>query len=359
MQLWTDLLNFIDKLVSPDWGGLIALLPLGIALLVVLYVVWVVLRFATAPPTRRGPGRRPPQAPSGIHMPGPSWAPIFAAVGLLFLFYGLVFHGWFLVIGPALLGLSLLYWLRESMRDYDHVAHEEPLQLAPANGGPPPGIHMPGPSFRPILASISLAALLYGLVFGPWIFVAGVLMLVTSLVEWLVDARHEYVAVAEADITGHLASQPRPGYPRKTLSVFVVLFAAGIVFQSGVLPPKPSAGAAAGGTGTTGAGAGAAPTASAVAADVTLTAQNISFTQTTASAPAGRPFTIDFQNMDPSIPHDVTIHKDTPAGALVFSGDIITGPASKIYDVPALTAGTYAYVCSVHPTTMIGTLTVK
>ena len=29
MQLWTDLLNFIDQLVSPDWGGLIALLPLS------------------------------------------------------------------------------------------------------------------------------------------------------------------------------------------------------------------------------------------------------------------------------------------------------------------------------------------
>jgi len=358
MQLWTDLLNFIDQLVSPDWGGLVALIPVGLAVLIAGYVVWVMLRFATAPPTRRGPKRLPPRAPAGIHMPGGSLAPIFGAIGMLLLFYGIVFHGWFLVIGVVALVLALLYWGREAMRDYDHIDHEEPLLLAPVHGGPPPGVHMPGPSFRPILASIALAALLYGLVFGPWIFVAGVLMLVTALVEWLVDARHEYVAVAEADITGHLASQPRPGYPRKTLSVFVVLFAAGIVFQSGILPPKPSSSAAAGGTGTSGPGASAAAP-SAVAADVTLTAQNISFIQTTATAPAGRPFTIDFQNLDPSIPHDVTIHRDSPAGALVFDGAIITGPSSTIYNVPALTAGTYAYVCKVHPATMIGTLTVK
>ena len=62
MQLWTDLLNFIDQLVSPDWGGLIALLPVGLALLIAGYVAWVMLRFATAAPTRRGPQRRPPRA---------------------------------------------------------------------------------------------------------------------------------------------------------------------------------------------------------------------------------------------------------------------------------------------------------
>ena len=29
-QLWTNLLDFIDKLVSPDWGALIALLPVAL-----------------------------------------------------------------------------------------------------------------------------------------------------------------------------------------------------------------------------------------------------------------------------------------------------------------------------------------
>ena len=364
MQLWTDFLQFIDQLVSPDWGGLVALIPIGLAALIVAYVAWVTVRFASAPPTRRGPRRMPPRAPAGIHLPGGSFAPVLSAVGMLLLFYGLVFHGWFLVAGVVALVLALLYWGREAMRDYDHAAPEDHLLLAaPAHGGPPPGVHMPGPSFRPILASIALMVVLYGLVFGSWILLAGVLMLVTALLEWLADSRREYVAVVQADSTGHLVSQPRPHYPTRTLGAFAALLAAGIVLQSGILPPKPSSSAPTGGAGSSGAPApGAsislAPSASPVAADVTITAKNISYVQSSATAPAGRPFTIDFQNMDPGVPHDVTIHKGSPTGTQVFDGAIFEGPASKIYNVPALAAGTYAYVCSVHPT-MTGTLTVK
>ena len=48
--------------------------------------------------------------------------------------------------------------------------------------------------------------------------------------------------------------------------------------------------------------------------------------------------------------------RDT-SGAVLFKGEIITGPAQITYDVPALPAGTYTYICSVHPN-MTGTLTV-
>ena len=41
-----------------------------------------------------------------------------------------------------------------------------------------------------------------------------------------------------------------------------------------------------------------------------------------------------------------------------FLGKIVTGPIVEIYDVPALAAGSYTYVCSVHAN-MTGTLTVK
>jgi plastocyanin len=41
----------------------------------------------------------------------------------------------------------------------------------------------------------------------------------------------------------------------------------------------------------------------------------------------------------------------------LLAGDIFTGPAQKVYDVPALASGTYQLHCDVHPE-MHGTITV-
>ena len=67
-------------------------------------------------------------------------------------------------------------------------------------------------------------------------------------------------------------------------------------------------------------------------------------------------FVLEFANNDPGIPHNVEIKN--ASGASMFKGQIITGPAKMSYQVPALAAGTYMFVCDVHPN-MTGTLTVK
>jgi plastocyanin len=124
--------------------------------------------------------------------------------------------------------------------------------------------------------------------------------------------------------------------------------------------PPPSATPSGSGA-VPGSSAGPAASASAgagEAAGVSISALNIAFEQTAVSAPAGRAFQITFDNKDAGTPHNVAIHKDNASGAEVFKGEIITGPATKTYDVPALDAGTYAFVCSVHPN-MTGTLTVQ
>jgi len=102
----------------------------------------------------------------------------------------------------------------------------------------------------------------------------------------------------------------------------------------------------------------APPPASPVANGATLhiAAQNIEFDTNQLNAPAGQAFTLEFDNNDPGIPHNVEI-KDA-SGASRFKGQIVTGPMKVSYQIPALEAGTYMFVCDVHPN-MTGTLTVK
>ena len=84
----------------------------------------------------------------------------------------------------------------------------------------------------------------------------------------------------------------------------------------------------------------------------------IGFEQSSFTTAAGVPFTIVFSNNNAGVPHNVAIHVGTATGAEVFKGEIFAGIGTRTYNVPALTAGTYAYICTVHPN-MVGTLTVK
>lgn len=120
--------------------------------------------------------------------------------------------------------------------------------------------------------------------------------------------------------------------------------------------PRPSV-APSGSAGGSPAASGS-PAGSGEAGGVSISALNVAFEQASVTAPAGKAFQITFDNKDAGTPHNVSIHKDNASGAEVFKGEIVTGPATKVYDVPALDAGTYAFVCSVHPN-MTGTLTAQ
>jgi plastocyanin len=91
---------------------------------------------------------------------------------------------------------------------------------------------------------------------------------------------------------------------------------------------------------------------------VTISALGVKYEQATLTAPAGKPFQIQFENKDPGTPHNVAIHLGGATGAELFKGTVFPGVETRTYDVPALDAGAYAFVCTVHPT-MIGTLNVQ
>lgn len=90
-----------------------------------------------------------------------------------------------------------------------------------------------------------------------------------------------------------------------------------------------------------------------------ISAQNIKFSTNCLAAPAGKPFTIAFDNKDSGVPHNIEIFTNSSATKSLYKGSIVTGPKTVTYSVPALTAGTYYFRCDIHPTQMFGTFVVK
>ncbi|MFL5641494.1 MAG: cupredoxin domain-containing protein [Chloroflexota bacterium] len=86
----------------------------------------------------------------------------------------------------------------------------------------------------------------------------------------------------------------------------------------------------------------------------TVVAKDIAFTTPAVAVTAGSPFTIAFDNRD-GAPHNIDI--SDASGAHVFKGEIVSGTQVS-YAVPALAAGTYTFICDVHPD-MKGTITAK
>ena len=118
-------------------------------------------------------------------------------------------------------------------------------------------------------------------------------------------------------------------------------------------PPTPKPSAAPSDTASSAAPSAAVPSAG--GNTVSISALNIAFEQATVSAPAATDFVIHFDNKDAGTPHNIAV-KDA-SGMEMFKGDTVTGPAAVDYNVKALAAGTYTFVCSIHPN-MTGTLTV-
>ncbi|MBI2776972.1 MAG: cupredoxin domain-containing protein [Chloroflexi bacterium] len=355
--LWRSILDLLSKIITPDWGELISLLPVALAGLVILWFALTVRGWATVGPARRAPSRLTPIAPPDLHMPGPSYAPIFAAAGAAALLWGLVVGGTALLVGVTILVLALLYWGREAIRDYDQATHAaEHAGMLPAvvHAGPPPGVHMPGPSFRPFLGAAGTTALMAGLVFGGWVLAAGVILLVTTLSGWLVDAVKEYRKTEEADHTGHLENIPDPVWPRRLIQVGSIIFVLAVLLQAGIIPPKAPE-TAGGGTPS-----GPAPTEEAPATAFTITAKDIAYDRRSMVVPADTPFTVTFDNADtPGISHDVDIRKADKT-TVVQDEPVINGGDSTTYNFDGLPAGTYVFICSIHPVAnMTGTLTVK
>jgi cytochrome c oxidase subunit 2 len=102
-----------------------------------------------------------------------------------------------------------------------------------------------------------------------------------------------------------------------------------------------------------------APRPSGAAAALELTAKNVQYDKKDLSVAADQPFSIHFTNADPAgLAHDVDI-RQTDGKTVLQDKPTTDGGKDVTYDYTALKAGTYTFICSVHPQNMSGTLTVK
>lgn len=103
------------------------------------------------------------------------------------------------------------------------------------------------------------------------------------------------------------------------------------------------------GTATSGGGGGST---------ISIAAVNILFDKTKLTASAGT-VKIEFDNKDGGIPHNINVFDGKDASAKSLGATAIeAGPVKQELTLD-LKAGSYFYQCDVHPTTMIGTLTVS
>ena len=87
---------------------------------------------------------------------------------------------------------------------------------------------------------------------------------------------------------------------------------------------------------------------------ISIVASSSQFDIDSFEVPAGTPFCIEFENQD-AIQHNVAI---LDGGTPLFEGEFLNEPGTITYQVPALEAGDYQFLCQAHPTTMVGDVTV-
>ncbi len=402
---WNGFLDWLTKIIVPDWGAPIRFMPLLFSGLVVLVLALLAFRWLSAVRINRTrvPRPLPPGAPPpGVHLPGPSRWPFMLPIGAAILLLGLVVKpdgqvvNWpVLVVGLIVTAAALAGWLRDAMHEWNRVelgtdhghatigagaGGEVPALPAPGSfGGPranaaivaaryalpalagaaagstataaPHGVHVPGPSPWPFYVPVAAMFILFGLVLSPAILAGGVVMLVIAFTGWYRDAGREYRQVEAGHLPEPVTRDPERAFAKPLVGVFGMIAAASVALA--IAPalvtfanatPAPVASQAAGGGGAPG-------------GPIQITAQNISFQQTTVTVPAGKPFQIAFENRD-SVQHNVAIFDSSKLTKNFFRGTVFAGPKTMTYDVPALPAGTYYFHCDVHPN-MSGTIEAK
>jgi plastocyanin len=97
-------------------------------------------------------------------------------------------------------------------------------------------------------------------------------------------------------------------------------------------------------------GAPPSPAAGECETTIEIKADNTQFDISEFDVPADTAFCIAFENLE-DVAHNVAIYD---GGTALFNGSFLNQPGEIVYNVPALPAGDYRFICDAHPTTMVG-----
>ncbi|HVD69633.1 MAG TPA: cupredoxin domain-containing protein [Actinomycetota bacterium] len=194
----------------------------------------------------------------------------------------------------------------------------------------------------PILLPVGILALIALVLYG----FSRILLNITSTAATVVAC---IAAVAVVGLATFVASRPRVGASSLFSVVGGVAGVAMLVGGLALLAAPPAEEGEGGGT------EGPVVTLAAPAG-----ASANGFSTNKLSVPSEEAFTIEFDNEEAGVQHNVVIFdgKDEEAPAL-FTGEVVIGPKTTPYSVDALPEGNYFFHCEIHPTTMTGEVIAK
>jgi plastocyanin len=90
-----------------------------------------------------------------------------------------------------------------------------------------------------------------------------------------------------------------------------------------------------------------------------IVAEDNSFDKDCMAVPPDLAFTIELDNQDLGIPHNVSLYDTANGDKTLYKGEIVYGPRKITYSVPAQAKGTYEFICDPHAEFMRGTFIVE
>ena len=95
------------------------------------------------------------------------------------------------------------------------------------------------------------------------------------------------------------------------------------------------------------------------AESLSIIAENNEFNKDELKAPANSGVSLDLDNQDEGVLHNVAVYRSSDAQDAIFVGDLFAGVETRSYTFETPDSGEYFFRCNVHPDTMTGTFLVE